>query len=362
MNYYTLQKPLDHTLYLIFVILISFVFASGCNRSEHYHKIEGYAQGGGYHIIYSDLDSNGKMIEAPVDEIGNIVAEHLRMIDYSVSGYNKSSIISKVNNNEECQLDSIFIDLFNRSYQIYNDTKGEFDVSGAPLFDFWGFGFKNPDKLEDIIKNTETKGYIDSLLTIVGMDKVRLVTRVTESGDSAVFIEKDDPRIKLNFNAIAQGYTCDFVASALKQKGIVNYMVEVGSEILCKGLNSRGKEWNIGIDAPVDGNMTAGENIQDILSITDCGIVTSGNYRKFYIIEGNKYPHTINPITGYPVSHNLLSATIIAADAATADAYATYCMVIGMDESIKFLESRDDLSGYLISSDRVWNENIPSNK
>ena len=158
--------------------------------------------------------------------------------------------------------------------------------------------------------------------------------------------------MQLNFNAIAQGYTCDVVADLLDSLEVRNYLVEVGMEIVCKGVNASGREWSIGIDAPVDGSQTAGENIQKIVYLTDCGITTSGNYRKFYIINGKKYAHSINPVTGYPVQQDLLSATVICNDTvrggALSDAYATYCMVLGKEKAAEFISSRPDLRGYLI--------------
>jgi thiamine biosynthesis lipoprotein len=154
--------------------------------------------------------------------------------------------------------------------------------------------------------------------------------------------------MKVNLNAIAEGYSCDFIARKLEQMGITSYLIEIGGEIICKGLNSKGKEWSVAIDKPIDGNFIPGNEIQTIIELTDAGLVTSGNYRKFYIVDGEKYSHTINPTTGYPVKHNLLSATVIAANATLADAYATYLMVIGIDKAREFLENNKELEALLV--------------
>ena len=159
---------------------------------------------------------------------------------------------------------------------------------------------------------------------------------------------KADPRCQLNFNAIAQGYSCDVVARILDSLGCGDYLVDIGREIRCKGRNAAGEKWRIGLDRPSDGNMEEGKDLQAILHVSDCGIVTSGNYRKFYVEDGRKYAHTIDPVSGRPVSHNLLSATVIAADATTADAYATWLMVIGLDRARQFLDDRPELEALLV--------------
>ena len=164
---------------------------------------------------------------------------------------------------------------------------------------------------------------------------------------------------KLNYNAIAQGYSCDLVAAYLYSIGVKDMLVDIG-EIYCDGLNPERKPWTIAVDRPTDGNETPGADVVGTWHSNGgpCGIVTSGNYRKFYVRDGKKYAHTIDPRTGYPVSHNLLSATIVARDATTADAYATYCMVIGLDEAREFIQKRPDIEGYLVYDDngtmRSW--------
>ena len=327
------------------LITMTFLFSSGCSKSQRYIRLEGFAQGGTYSIVYDSQKKSESHNIPSSDSVSRMITKILTDIDFSLSGYNKSSIVSKVNNNEPYILDKYFIELFTLCEQISRETEGYFDISGAPLYDFWGFGFKNPESLEEIINNKETAGKIDSLKAFIGMDKVRI-----EDGK----VIKDDPRIKLNFNAIAQGYTCDVIASLLDSLEVDNYLVEVGMEIICKGNNASGKPWRIGIDTPRDGSQIAGESIEKIVPIENASIVTSGNYRKFYIIDGKKYAHSINPHTGYPVNHDLLSATVISYGedfaGSYADAYATYCMVAGKEKAAEFISKRSDLKGYLITS------------
>ena len=160
----------------------------------------------------------------------------------------------------------------------------------------------------------------------------------------------EDALPELNFNAIAQGYSCDLVAEYLHSAGICHMLVDIGGEIYCEGLNPAGQPWGIGLDRPEDGNNTPGQDLQGVFRAgpAPCGVVTSGNYRKFYVRDGKKYAHTIDPLTGYPVTHSLLSATVIASDATEADALATYCMVIGFEAAKAFILSRPDLEGCLV--------------
>ena len=324
---------------LIFTAAACLIFS--CSTRNEYRRIEGYAQGGTFHVIYSAPE--GQPAPADEDSIITLVSRRLQDIDFSISGYNRGSLLSRWNRGEECVPDRYFLELYEMSRKLWEETDGLFDVSGGPLFDFWGFGFKSVETMDSIRNDARTARIVDSLKTFVGMNLICL-----ENGR----LIKKDPRVQLNFNAIAQGYTCDVVADLLDSLEVRNYLVEVGMEIVCKGVNASGREWSIGIDAPVDGSQTAGENIQKIVYLTDCGITTSGNYRKFYIINGKKYAHSINPVTGYPVQQDLLSATVICNDTARggalSDAYATYCMVAGKEKAAELIASRQDLRGYLI--------------
>ena len=227
-----------------------------------------------------------------------------------------------------------FKDILCDSYKVYLESNGYFDVSAAPLFDIWGFGFKNK---EDI-----TQHKLDSILTFVGLNKIKIENNR---------IIKQDPRINLNFNAIAQGYTCDYIGGQLMAMGIKNFLVEVGGEVLCKGVNANGELWRVGIDKPIDGNFLPGQSVEAIITLSNKGLVTSGNYRKYYIENGEKYSHTLDPKTGYPVKHNLLSVTVLAETSALADAYATYFMVIGLDEAKKIIENNPDIEALFVYGD-----------
>ena len=225
------------------------------------------------------------------------------------------------------------------------------DAAAGPLFDIWGFGFKSGEMPEDdlvaeTVKTSGMKRLVSDMKSVVTSDGELLPADLLALG------LKDKTLPKLNYNAIAQGYSCDVVARYLYSIGVKDMMVDIG-EIFCDGVNPSGQPWTLGIDRPVDGNNEIGANIQGIFRVPagSHGVVTSGNYRKYYVKGGRKYAHTINPLTGYPVEHYLLSATIVAPDAMMADAYATYCMVIGLEEAQEFIESNPDLEGCLIYDD-----------
>ena len=312
------------------LLLTALLLLSGaCARQGDYVRIEGFAQGSTYHVICHPVRGmNAASLQARFDA-------RLQEIDQSLSGYNKGSLLSRLNAGEDLPLDGLFIECFERSKEIWAESGGAFDPSAAPLFDLWGFGFSNKGQVSDAA--------IDSILAFVGMDLLTLEERA-----DGTHLVKADPRCQLNFNAIAQGYSCDVVARILDSLGCSDYLVDIGREIRCKGRNAAGEKWRIGLDRPSDGNMEEGKDLQAILHVSDCGIVTSGNYRKFYVEDGRKYAHTIDPVSGRPVSHNLLSATVIAADATTADAYATWMMVIGLDRAQQFLDDRPELEALLV--------------
>ena len=313
----------------LLLFLLSSLLLAGCADDTTYHRIEGFAQGGTFHIVCNPL--KGISEEQLRQRIGSCLQE----IDFTLSGYNKGSILSKLNAGEDVPLNDIFIDCFNRSKRIWEESQGAFDPSSAPLFDLWGFGFSN--------RGTVTQEAIDSLRAFIGMDLLSL-----EQREDGVHLVKADPRVKLNFNAVAQGFSCDCVGKILDEVGCTNYLIDIGREILCKGVNAVGTPWRVGLDKPIDGNFDEGADLQAIINVSNCGIVTSGNYRNYYMENGQKYSHTIDPSTGWPVTHNLLSATVVACDATTADAYATWMMVIGVERARKILESRADLEGLLV--------------
>lgn len=298
-----------------------------CNESK-YIVCSGYAQGGTYSV---KLNAEG-VSEAP-ELIQSKIDSLLLLIDNTLSGYNKSSILSRLNRGEDVQINEMFRDIYSRSYQFWKETGGAVDVAAGPLYDAWGFGFTT-----DSLPSADS---VRAILENCGMG------RLPENLDSALKLHP-----VLNFNAIAQGYSCDIVASYLRSIGVKDMLVDIG-EIFCDGHNPNGRSWSIGIDRPFDGNNSPGAELDGLWKSDSSahGVVTSGNYRKFYIKNGKKYAHTVDPRSGYPVSHNLLSATIIAPDATSADAYATYCMVIGLDEAEEFVLSHPELEAYLIFDD-----------
>ena len=311
------------------LLLCLLLLPGGCNPPAHYVRFEGFAQGSTYHVTCSVPGQvTEKDIRTKVDSL-------LLEIDGTLSGYNKGSLLSRLNAGEDLCLNPLFVECFSRSKEIWEETGGAFDPAAAPLFDLWGFGFSN--------KGAVSQAAIDSILAFTGMDKVTLETRA-----DGIHLKKEDPRIKLNFNAIAQGYSCDVTARLLEALGATDYLVDIGREIICKGKNPSGTDWRVGLDSPFDGNEEEGQHLQAIIEVTDCGIVTSGNYRKFYIEDGQKFAHTIDPVTGRPVSHNLLSATVVGPDATSADAYATWLMVVGVDRARDILARRPDLQALLI--------------
>ena len=352
--------------YLLPCLAAAFLLCS-CSGSGRYVAVTGYAQGGTYSVKFntSGVKESRESIRSAIDSI-------LTLVDTTLSGYNKSSILSRFNAGEDVVPNELFCDIYSFCRDIYEETDGCVDVASGPLFDIWGFGFST-DSLpsDDLVKETLATCGLD-LLPQSLTPGVRFSGRDIASGNRATLgivrggtlqggAERsealsgdnapsgNEPMPALNFNAVAQGYTCDLVADYLHSIGVKDMLVDIG-EIYCEGRNPSGQGWSIGIDRPVDGNNTLGADLDGIWTSEGraCGIVTSGNYRKFYIRDGKKYAHTIDPRTGYPVQHNLLSATVTARTGAAADAYATYCMVIGLEEAEAFINSREDLEAYLI--------------
>lgn len=259
------------------------------------------------------------------------IMEALKAVDGSLSPFNKQSLITHINNNEPVVADSLFTKVFRMAEEVYAESYGAFDPTVAPLVNAWGFGFKSGIEVSPTV--------IDSLRALVGMSRIALTDG---------HVVKEDPRIMLDFSAIAKGFGSDRVAHALDSCGVKNYMVEIGGEIVLKGHNKKGNPWGIGINKPIDDSLSACQDLQTVLRLTDCAIATSGNYRNFYYKDGVKYAHTIDPRTGYPVQHSLLSATVIADDCMRADALATAFMVLGVDSAVAYCERHPEIKGYFI--------------
>lgn len=309
------------------LIVLFILFLTSCKKSVPYASFTGFAQGSSYSIVYESKKS------IAAGELRQKVEKILAEFDNSLSLYKDSSILSRINRNEDAVPDSFFTEVFRKSVQISEMTDGAFDITVGPLVRAWGFG---PDGHKNF---TESKR--DSLLKLVGMSKVKLVNGK---------LIKADPRVSLDFNAIAQGFSVDVICRFFDGLGIKNYLVEIGGEVRAKG-RKEGNLWRIGIDKPVDNNMIPGQALEAIIKIGDKALATSGSYRKFYIEDGIKYSHEIDPKTGYPAKNTLLSASVIANDCATADAIATAFMVFGKDKTIEFLENHPEFEAYLIYSD-----------
>ena len=264
------------------------------------------------------------------------------MVDSALSMFNEQSTISFVNRNENYQPNPMFTEVITKALAISEETNGAFDITVAPLVNAWGFGFKSGDM--------PTQAAVDSIRKFIGYKKIELTDG---------HIKKTDPRIMLDCSAIAKGYGCDVVAAYLEKKGIINYMVMIGGEVVTKGINPTRLPWRIGVTKPTDDTLGIEQETQTVLNVTDKAMATSGNYRNFYYKGGKKYAHTIDPATGRPVQHSLLSATVLAKDCATADAYATSFMVMGMERARQLLEKHKELMAYFIYTDQkgelaVW--------
>lgn len=330
---------------LLFVLPGLLALTSCQSRTGHgeYYEITGYAQGGVYSVkLRTDgCDLSPEALKTGIDSV-------LTLIDTTLSGYNPVSQLSRFNAGETIRPNELFLSMYERAYAFWRQSDGVLDFAAGPLFDAWGFGFRDGNEFPD----TAT---VAGLLANCGMGRLRSDIRaaVREDGTLAPgdLLQTPGTLPRLNYNAIAQGFSCDLVAAYLRSHGREDFLVNIG-EIFCQGLNPSGQGWTVGVDAPIDGNDTPGEDIRGLWDSRGeaCGIVTSGNYRKFLIgPDGEKYVHTIDPRTGYPVRSSLLSATVTAPDAATADALATWCMVIGTEASLELIASLGEgYSCYLI--------------
>ena len=298
---------------------------------------EGAVFGTFYHITYQ----SPAVLQQGIDST-------LQAVDNSLSPFNEHSVITAINNNTDMGVDHMFEEVFRLSMTVAAMTGGAFDITVAPLVNLWGFGFKNMDNVSD--------EKIDSLLEYVGLNKVRLVGEKNDTVRVLRYrIQKDYPQTMLDCSAIAKGYGVDAVGKYLENKGIENYMVEIGGEVRVRGVNPQGNLWRVGINKPQDDLQGISTDIEEVLQVTQLSMATSGNYRNFYEKDGKKYAHTIDPRTGRPVQHNILSSTVLAEDCATADAYATAFMVLGMDDAQKVLAEHPELMAFFIYADKDGN-------
>ncbi len=334
---------------LIYLSLLFLVFSCITNvekptvpeETKDYLLIGGKTMGTTYSVKF-----DGENPDQINKELDVLFAE----INQAVSTYEKSSLISKINisTDEWIDMDSNqklnghFVKNYLKSNDIFQKTNGLFDPTVMPIVNYWGFGYTGKKPIEEIDEKQ-----VKSILEYVGMKKIDLVTE-TDTGVQR--IRKLNPKVQLDFGAIAKGYAVDKAAELLSKKGIENYLVEIGGEVVTKGHNPNGKKWLIGINTPEEDARI--NDFKAYIEIAGKGMATSGNYRNFYEVNGEKYSHTINPKTGFPERSTLLSATIIANDCMTADAYATACMVGGLDQAMEWIKNDNSLEGYFIFSDK----------
>ena len=294
-----------------FLYILLLVLTTSCVTP--YQQEQGFVFGTIYNMTYKYDKSLKTEIEA-----------ELKKVDSEFSMFNEHSTVAAINRGENPARSKMFSEVYQLALDVNSDTDGAFDITVAPLVNAWGFGFKN--------QQMPTPEQVDSLLKI---------------------------RSQMDFSAIAKGYGSDVVARLLRSKGIHDFMVEIGGEVVVEGMSPSDQAWRIGVTKPTDDSLSVNGELQAVLQLTDISMATSGNYRNFYYQGGRKYAHTIDPRTGYPVQHSLLSATVLAKDCAVADAYATSFMVLGLDSSKALLARHPELKAYLIYTDEkgelsVW--------
>jgi len=310
----------------LFPIITLILLLSSCTQRNMYKKINfsGMAQGTYYAITYFDhLDRN---FQPQIDSL-------LDAFDMSVSMWEPESVISRINRGEEDVIcDRIFINTYLLARQVAEESGGAFDYTIGPLVNVWGFGFTDRQKVDQAM--------VDSLLPLVDYRNVNL------EGDHIIM---QISGINFDFNAVAQGYSVDLVGAYLASKGIENYLVDIGGEVIARGKKPNQGPWVVGIEKPSKDEYSE-RKLETSLELKNKAMATSGNYRKFYEEDGVRYSHTIDPENGYPVTHTLLSVSVIAENAGMADAWATAFMVMGLEKGKELLKSRKDLEAYFIYS------------
>ena len=307
------KKRLLWQLPFLTLLIVGTVLIVRQQRSMPYQTDKGFVFGTVYAITYQSDENLKADIEA-----------ELQKVDYEFSMFNERSTVARINRGERVSRSRMFNEVYELAQTVNHDTDGAFDITVAPLVNAWGFGFKNAIM--------PTRRQVDSLLKV---------------------------RNQYDFSAIAKGYGSDVVARLLRSRGISNFMVEIGGEVVTQGISERRLPWRIGVTKPVEDSLAVGGELQTVLNITDVAMATSGNYRNFYYKGGRKFAHTIDPKTGYPVQHSLLSATVLAKTCAVADAYATSFMVMGIERAKSVLERHPELMAYFIyskadGSNGVW--------
>lgn len=304
---------------LIFVVSLLALLAASCHRIPEPVRLDGQAQGTYYTIIYYDDQQRNFQIQ--VDSI-------LDAFDQEVSLWEENSLVRRINRNEDSVVTPIFADLLAKSQSICDYTDGAFDCRVGQLVAAWGFSFKQREEL--------SSQKIDSMLAMA-----RGEIFIQQNAHGEKYIAKQYPQTALDFNAIAQGYSVDMIAAWLREQGVENYLVDVGGEVIARGQKPDGSHWCVGIERPAADKYNAPE-VEAVVNLDNMSVVTSGSYRKYYEKDGVKYSHTIDPRTGRPVQHSLLSVSVIDAESWRADALATAFMVMGKDKALEFVASHPD--------------------
>lgn len=299
------------------------------SKKQYYHN-QGNIFGTYYNIRYE-----------ATEDLHMAIQERLKEFDHSLSMFNPNSVISHINRNDSIQVDSLFETMYHEAYAISCLSNGAFDITVAPLVNAWGFG-KRSQEAKTNAQDINT----DSIKAFVGYKKISLSDHI---------LYKQDARITLDASAIAKGYACDIIAQLLHAYGCENLLVDIGGEVVLQGVNDKGKPWRVGITRPTIDAQGAEKELQEIIESSNLCMATSGNYLQYYYVDGQRRSHTIDPRTGQPVHHSLLSATITASSCMRADALATACMVMGNEEALQMIESTTDAACYFIvaSSDSL---------
>lgn len=316
------NKYIKYFVVLLFALSVLPISAQRLSSPKPF-IIEGFTQGTYYRVTYYANDSVVKKHE---------VERFLDNFLQTASLWEPSSIVSQINNNKDVELNDDFIKIFNLAQKVSMMSDGAFDITAGNLINLWGFGNKQDEQ--------PSQQAIDSLRKFVGYQNIEL-----RNGK----IYKKYPEISLNLNAIAKGYSVDLLSNLLQGRGLTSYLVDIGGEIRANGKKPDGRLWAIGIEEPTE-DKDAERDVQNIMVFTNKSVATSGTYRRYYLKDGIRYSHTIDPKTGYPVAHTLLSVTVIADDCGTADAVATAFMVFGKEKSFEFLKVHPEFEAYFIYS------------
>ena len=296
------KKKLYWQLPFLLLLIVGTIFIVRQQRNMPYQHDKGFIFGTVYSVTYQ----SDKNLQAEIEAA-------LRQVDGEFSMFNDTSTVARINRGEYPTQSAMYQEVFHLAQTVHEETDGAFDITVAPLVNAWGFGFKH--------EQMPTRHQVDSLLKI---------------------------RNQYDFSAIAKGYGSDVVARLLRSRDISNFMVEIGGEIVTQGISEKRLPWKIGVTKPTDDSLSVNGELQTVLNVTDIAMATSGNYRNFYYKGGRKYAHTIDPKTGYPVQHPLLSATVLGKSCAVADAYATSFMVLGMEKAQEVLQRHPELMAYFI--------------